>query len=156
MKNKIESIFSMNTPKCRFCYNYKPPGIIDSCCTVPVCATNAYISSLSSITTYVNNSAQTTQSSLLLAKQQQQQLCVQNALNVSTIQNTLNNIDAVTSTLYSQVLEVGQLRYGPYQPYIPPVVPLSVIELQMATANVGVGRTPITCLTGKGNQWVTT
>jgi titin len=58
--------------------------------------------------------------------------------------------------LQSQLINVQQLRYQPYQPYIYPVIPSSVTQLAMATANVGVGRPPITCLTGKDNQWVTT
>ena len=37
------------TNKCRFCYNYNPPGFIDPCCLPKVCATNSYLSTISSL-----------------------------------------------------------------------------------------------------------
>lgn len=74
----------------------------------------------------------------------------------STIQSTIQNSNAISAQIYSQLLDINKRRYEPYQPYIYPVIPSSVIQLQMATANVGVPMTPITCLSGKGNQYITT
>jgi hypothetical protein len=144
------------TNKSRFCYNYTPPGAIQSCCPEIVCATNQFISSISSLSDVVNNNTRTTEQSLLLAKQQQ---CYQdvNRINInSTIQYTLANTTTITNDLQSQLQEVRNQRYQPYQPYIPPVIPLSVIQLQKATVNVGVPMSFFTIADCKGSQSVTT
>jgi len=143
--------------KCRFCYSYKPPGIGgQTWCAPPVCTTDATLSSLASLPPVVNNSSRTSEQSLLLY---QQQLFLQevNATSVaSTVLNTLANTDSITSTLYGQLLQVRSDRYQPYQPYIPPMIPPSVIQLQMNTVNVGVPHSFFTIMDCKGSQSVTT
>jgi hypothetical protein len=71
------------------------------------------------------------------------------------VQCTIQQSTILSNQIYSQLIQAGAQRYLPYQPYIFPVVPSSVTQLQMATANVGVPMTPITCQSGKGNQTVT-
>jgi len=98
----------------------------------------------------------TTERSLLLTSQNR--LYQTNySMNVSTILNyTNNNTDTIKDLLYGQLLEVKKNRYQPYQPYIPMVVPQSVIDLQMRTANVGVPESFFTISNCKGSQSVTT
>lgn len=144
------------TNKSRFCYNYKPPGLIQPCCQPIVCATNQFLSSISSMSTVTNNNNKTTEQSLLLAKQFELQQCNSVTLLTSTVQYTLLNSTAITSTLYSQMNDLRNLRYQPYQPYIPPVIPSSVMELEMRTINVGVPMSFFTMANCKGSQSVTT
>jgi hypothetical protein len=142
--------------KSRFCYNYKPPGIIEPCCKPVVCATNEYLASLASIPAVVNNSTRTIESSLLQASVKRQQQEIQTQTINRTVQATIANAAAINSTIYSQLINIRNERYAPYQPYVYPVVPPSVIELQMRTANVGVPHTFNTIANCKGNQFVTT
>jgi len=138
--------------KNRFCYHYKAPGFINPVCKPVITASSDYLSSITCTTAMSGVS----QGTLL---QMKQQACIQGATSsilASTIQSTIQNSDAISSQVYSQLLQAGAQRNNAYQPYIYPVVPLSVMQLQMATANVGVPMMPITCLTGKGNQYVTT
>ncbi len=139
--------------KNRFCYNYKAPGFIQPCCKPVVAATNAYLSSISCGSGMISGQ---TQSALLQLKQE---ACIGSqwsTLMSSTIQSTIQNSNAISAQVYAQLLDVNKRRYEPYQPYIYPVIPSSVIQLQMATANVGVPMSVITCLSGKGNQYITT
>ena len=139
--------------KNRFCYNYKAPGFVQPCCKPVVAATNAYLSSISCGSGVISGQ---TQSALLQLKQQ---ACVGSQWSTvisSTIQSTIQNSNAISAQVYAQLLDVNKRRYEPYQPYIYPIIPSSVIQLQMATANVGVPMTVITCLSGKGNQYITT
>lgn len=144
------------TLKSRFCYNYKPPGIIEPCCTPVVCATNQFISSISMLSTVTNNSTRTTESSLLQAMVKKQQQCIEQDTTNSTIQSTIVNAADINQQIFSQLIDLKSQRYSPYQPYIYPVIPQSVIELQMRTANVGVGVTPDTIMNCRGSQFVTT
>lgn len=144
------------TNKSRFCYNYKPPGLIQPCCRPTVCATNQFLSSISSLSMVTNNNNQTTEQSLLLATQLELQQCNSVSTVTSTVQYTLANSTAITSTLNSQLNELRNLRYQPYQPYIPPVIPSSVMELEMRTINVGVPMSFFTIANCKGSQSVTT
>jgi hypothetical protein len=139
----------------RCCYHYKPQGFIQTCCPPIIAATNEYISSISCQSRIVNGQTQTTQSAFLLAKETALKNRNTNTMCAMTVQSTIQHTDTITNQLYAQLLQVQQQRYQPYQPYNPPVIPLSVIQLQMATANVGVPVTPITCKSGKGNQFVT-
>lgn len=141
--------------KSRFCYHYTPPGFIDPVCKPVIAATSTYLSSISCLSNVVNNNMQTTQGSLLQSIQQQYARCAQSTVSGCNIQHTMANTASITSTLQSQLVQLAQKRYEPYQPYLPPIMPSSVIQLKMATANVGVPMAPITCLTGKGNQFVT-
>jgi hypothetical protein len=143
-------------PKSRFCYNYKPPGLIEPCCTPVVCTTNQFLSSISSIPEVTNNSTRTTESSLLQAKIKKLQQFNSTDTTNSTIQSTIMNAAAINESVFSQLIDLKSQRYAPYQPYIYPVVPPSVMELQMRTANVGVGVTPDTIMNCRGSQFVTT
>lgn len=101
------------------------------------------------------NCTQTTQRSRLLSQQQQQQNMIKQMVVTSTLQSTVANSDAITLQLQSQLVQVKNQRYVPYQPYIPTVVPESVMQLQMATANVGVPMSVFTIANCKGSQFVT-
>jgi len=142
----------MNTVRNRFCYNYKAPGTINTCCTPVITASSAYLSSITCTTAMSGVS----QGTFLLQTQQACQQVQPNARLASTIQYTIQNASAISAQANSQLLQLQKDRYLPYQPYVYPVVPISVIQLQMATANVGVPVTPITCASGKGNQTLTT
>ena len=154
--NPITYIVCEPYQKSRFCYNYKPPGVIEPCCIPVVCATDAYISSLSSIPAVVNNSSRTIESSLLQATVKRQQQEIQTQIINSTVQSTITNAAAINENIFSQLIDIRNQRYAPYQPYIYPVVPPSVMELQMRTANVGVPHTFNTIANCKGSQFVTT
>lgn len=143
-------------PKCRFCYSYTPQGPIDNCCVPKVCATNEHILLVSSLPVVTNNSHKTTERSLLLATQQQW-FQANNTNQVSSIvSSTIANSAAITSTLQGQLIGIQRDRYLPYRPYIPEVIPQSVIDLQMNTANAGVPHSVFTIANCKGVQFVTT
>jgi hypothetical protein len=141
--------------KCRFCYSYKPRGPIDNCCAPKTC-TNDDLLVASSLQCVTNNSTRKSERSLLLQLQQQYLQESATAQINSTLQNTLENNSLIASTIYGQLLQVRQDRYLPYRPYIPPVVPPSVVQLQMATVNVGVPMSFFTIADCKGSQSVTT
>ena len=142
--------------KSRFCYSYKPPGLIEPTCKPVVCATDQYLSSIAMIPAVTNNSTRTTESSLLQAMVKKQQQTIEQQTTNSTIQSTITNAAAINENVFSQLINLKNQRYMPYQPYIYPVVPPSVMELQMRTANVGVGVTPDTIMNCRGSQFVTT
>jgi hypothetical protein len=139
--------------KCRFCYSYTPSGFIDNCCVPPVCATNEYIGQISSLPMVINNSTRLTERSLLLGSQQQY-FAEQSAKAIaSTVNYTLQNTTSITSTIYGQLIEVKRERY---LPYVYPVTPPSVIQLQMNNINAGVPHSFFTVADCKGVQSVTT
>jgi hypothetical protein len=142
--------------KSRFCYNYKPPGVIEPCCTPIVCASSTYLSSLQTIPNVVNNSSRTIESSLLQASQQQMFQINQANQQQRTLQSTLTNTALITEQLMNQLADLRNQRYVPYKPYVYPETPQSVIELQMRTANVGVPMPVFTMADCKGSQFVTT
>lgn len=142
--------------KSRFCYAYKPQGIIQECCDPIVCTTNQYISTISSLPMVINNNTKTTERSLLLASQQQFYTELSSTSVMSTLQYTQNNNSMITSTIYGELLQLRQDRYQPYQPYQPEIIPSSVMQLEMNTANVGVPHSFFTAADCKGSQSVTT
>lgn len=142
--------------KCRFCYAYTQPGPIDNCCIPKVCATNDHIALVSSLPIVTNNSHKTTERSLLLASQQQMFQTNNTLLVSSLVSNTISNSENITSTLQGQLQEIKRDRYLPYRPYIPPIIPQSVIDLQMNTANAGVPHSVFSITNCKGSQFVTT
>ena len=149
-------ITTLKTPSCRFCYSYKPPGLVEPCCVTPVCATNSTIQLISSLMPVINNNSKTTERSLLLYGQQQT-LVESYQTNVAQISTyTQQNLSTINQQLNAQLIQLGKDRYQPYQPYMPPVVPLSVMELDMRTRNVGVPVPVMTIASCKGNQFVTT
>ena len=142
--------------KCRFCYNYKPQTLVETCCVPPVCANNESIALISSCLPVVNNSNKTSERSLLLQAQQTYLREISATNTLSTIVYTQQNLSSINGTLYGQLQLVRKQRYEPYQPYIPPVVPPSVMELQMNTVNAGVPHSFFTIADCKGVQSVTT
>ena len=142
--------------KCRFCYSYKPPGLVEPTCIPVVCASNQFLSTISLLPEVTNNSTRTIESSLLQAMVKKQQQCIEQQTVNSTIQSTIANAAAINENVFSELINLKNQRYVPYQPYIYPVVPPSVMELQMRTANVGVGVSPDTIMNCKGSQFVTT
>ena len=143
---------------CRFCYNYTPPGPINTCCqTQPqICASNEFLSSISQLSFVVNNNTRTSERSLLLGQQQQFYQSLTYSTTLSTYSTTVQNSTTITNQLVGQLLQVRQQRAEPYQPYVYPVVPPSVLELQMRTANAGVPHSVFTIANCKGSQFVTT
>jgi hypothetical protein len=142
--------------KSRFCYNYKAPGFIQPCCKPVVCASSTYLNAIASTPSIVNGETRTTQGSLLAAKQKSVLQDAAQASITSTIQYTQQNAAAISAQIQGQLDQLTVQRYVPYQPYIYPVVPVSVMQLQMATANVGVPMSFFTAMDCKGNQFVTT
>jgi hypothetical protein len=150
------SLINISTSNCRFCYSYTPPGPIDNCCKLTICATNEHIELISSIPMVINNSTKTTERSLLLSAQQQ--FFQENiALQVSTVvASTISNSTTIENVLFGQLQQIQRERYLPYKPYMPPVMPQHVMDLQMNTVNSGVPHSFFTCADSKGVQFVTT
>jgi len=134
---------------CRFCYSYTPPGIKETCCPDPPCIPSEIEPPANRI------GSQTTEQSLLQAIVQKQQLEIQQTAQQTTLQNILANEATITKTLQNELVQVAAQRYQPYQPYIYPVIPRSVLEFEMRTANVGNPMPPITIADCKGSQFVT-
>jgi len=141
------------TPSCRFCYSYKPQGFIQPCCPPIVSADIQTLSSISSTPFKVNNNVHNSDQTMLLTRQASQLQDAQRANTMNTVQSTIANAAAINSTIYSQLVQVKAQRYVPYQPYIPPVIPQSVTDLQRMTANVGNPMPPI--MRCKANQFIT-
>ena len=152
----IFSTVNAYTNKSRFCYSYKAPGLVEPCCTPVTCATNEHLGLISSLQMVTFNSTRTSERSLLLYNQQQYLQATQTAAVSSVIQSTIANSAAITSTLQGQRVQVAENRYLPYKPYVPPCLPSSVIQLQMATFNAGVPMSFFTAADCKGVQSVTT
>lgn len=147
----------MESGKSRFCYSYKPPSAVEVCCPTPNNKTADQLSTIRTIPSIINNSTQTSDRTLLLQQQKQFTLQSLQMVTQSTILYTLQNQDYITSTLNTQLITLQKDRYVPFQPYIYPVIPLSVTQLQMATANVGVPMPDLTgCAKAKGSQFTTT
>jgi hypothetical protein len=138
--------------KNRFCYHYKAPGVCQTPCKPIIAATSEYLSSISCSSGVISGVTQGIYLQTISKCFTQTNACNTVA---STIQSTIQNSATISNQVYCQLLQVNKQRYLPYQPYQYPVVPVSVMQLQMATANVGVPMTPITCLSGKGNQTIT-
>ena len=146
-----------NQIRSRFCYSYTPPGPVDNCCYQAPCTTSlTYLSSIANISSVIYNNGQTTERSLLLGTQQQYFRDNSAAMTSTIVQSTIVNNAAITSTIYGQLYQIRTDRYEPYQPYIYPVVPQSVVDLQMNTVNAGIPHSFFTCTDGKGVQSVTT
>jgi len=140
--------------KNRFCYSYKPQGFIQPCCPPIVSATNQFISSIANTNATIYGESRTNENSFLLTKQQKIIQTAQSTLIGNRVQNTIANASTIATQIQSQLIQIGQQQYIPYQPYIPPVMPSSVIQLQMATVNVGVPMSFFTISNCKGNQSV--
>jgi len=143
------------TNQSRFCYNYKRPELKQLCCPSIVCASSDYLDSIANTDPIIYGQTQTTQRSFLLAKEKTIQQDAQHKLNEIKIKNTIENAAAISSQIYAQLLQENQQRFAQYRPYIPPVTPVSVTQLQMATANVGVPMSFFTMADCKGSQFIT-
>ena len=141
------------TPTCRFCYSYKPQGFIQPCCPPIVSADLQTLSSISCTPFKVNNNINNSDQAMLLTKQACFLKGIQSTITLSTIQSTIANATAINSNIYLQLLSVKEQRYAPYQPYIPPFIPSSVMELRQNTANVGNPMPPF--MNCKGSQFIT-
>jgi hypothetical protein len=150
------TIQNCNPVRSRFCYSYTPPGVITECCVPVVCATNTYLSSISSLAPIIYNDSRTTEQSLLSYQQKVFLQEVQTSSITSTINYTIQNSTVITSTLNQQLLDLVLTRYLPYQRLPAPCPPPSVIQLQMQTVNVGVPHSFFTMMDCKGSQSVTT
>ena len=146
------------TKDCRECYSYKPQGHINTCCIkdTPCNTTSNTLSNISTLQNVTNNATRTTERSLLLATQNQLYQDNYNTSVNSTLQYATNNSSLITNMIYGQLLEVRKNRYQPYKPYIPPVIPPSVTELEMRTVNVGVPFSVSVMARCKGSQSITT
>lgn len=140
------------TPSCRFCYSYKPQGLIQPTCSQPQMPNLSIISTQTMLT---NHSGQTNSSALLKTMTINSQSQHQSTILSSTIQATIANASIISSTLQGELYQLQAQRYVPYQPYIPPVIPSSVTDLIMKTANVGNPMPPINMATCRGSQSVT-
>ena len=139
------------TKECKECYSYKPHIQNDITCN-----TNNTLSNISTLPMVINNATRTSERSLLLASQNQMyKATYANNVN-STLQYTNNNTSTISDIINAQLLEIKKNRYQPYQPYIPPFIPSSVINLEMNTVNIGVPHSFFTMADCKGSQSVTT
>ena len=96
-----------------------------------------------------------TQGSFLLARQRQQQQELQSTLTAQILQQIQANAPAIAATIQDELVIVQEQRYAPYRPRIVEVMPQSVLDLQMRTANVGVPVPTMTIANCKGIQFVT-
>jgi hypothetical protein len=104
---------------------------------------------------YTYNNVQISPSNLLHYTRQQYLNNI-NDNNVSSIVAYTNiNTDAITSTIYNQLIQIRDQRYVPYQPYIYPVIPSSVVQLKMNSANAGLPESFFQYSNCKGNQTYT-
>jgi len=96
-----------------------------------------------------------TQGSFLLACQRQQQQKLQSTLTAQILQQIQANAPSIASTIQDELVILQEQRYAPYRPRIVEVMPQSVLDLQMRTANVGVPVPTMTIANCKGIQFVT-
>lgn len=71
------------------------------------------------------------------------------------LQQIQANASTITSTIQSQLVILQEQRYEPYRPRVIEVIPQSVLDLQMRTANVGVPVPTMTIANCKGIQFIT-
>jgi len=95
------------------------------------------------------------QSSFLLARQRQQQETLQSTLTGQILQQIQANTPAILTTIEGELRMLQEERYTPYRPRIVEVMPQSVLDLQMRTANVGVPVPTMTMANCKGIQFIT-
>jgi hypothetical protein len=95
------------------------------------------------------------QGSFLLARQMQQQRDLQAALTARILQQIQANTPTITSTIQGELRMLQEERYAPYRPRVVEVMPQSVIDLQMRTANVGVPVPTMDITNCKGIQFIT-
>lgn len=142
----------------RFCYSYtRRPAASDSfcCASLPQPTTASSLSTLSTLSCVVNNSTGTNSQALLYSNgYTQRQIEYQRAVEhkLSTIMGSTSQIN---NQLERQLATEVETRYQPYRPFLPEVIPSSVIELDMRTRNVGVPVPTMTIANCKGVQFIT-
>ena len=95
------------------------------------------------------------QGSFLLACQQKQQQTLQATRTAQILQQIQANVPAIAATIQGELRMLQEQRYEPYRPRAVEVIPQSVIDLQMRTANVGVPVPTMTIDKCKGIQFIT-
>ena len=132
----------MNTYNCKSCYNYTPYIFNPTCCSQQSCNVDL----ISSTASFPHGLSSQT----LLNTQMQTYLeCNASTISGSSYQDNIQNQAIISSTIYSEFLTYGQNRFNKYIRWQPPIIPQSVIDLQMQTANVGVPRTIVEPCSGK-------
>jgi hypothetical protein len=96
-----------------------------------------------------------TQGTFLLARQMKQQQTLQSTLTAQILQQIQANAPRIASTLRDEIVLLREQRYEPYRPRVVEVMPQSVLDLQMRTANVGVPVPTMTIANCKGIQFIT-
>ena len=96
-----------------------------------------------------------TQGTFLLARQMKQQQTLQSTLTAQILQQIQANAPRIASTLQDEIVLLREQRYEPYRPRVVEVMPQSVLDLQMRTANVGVPIPTMTIANCKGIQFIT-
>lgn len=133
----------------RFCYSYKPPGVIEPTCKPLVCADTR------SAPEIVNNSMQTTQGNLLLYRSQLLKQEEQVRAREAKLQAILADATRINAGVSSQLGQLQSQRYRPFEPYVPMMEPPEITQFKMRTANVGNPMPPMTIAKCKGSQFVT-
>ncbi len=77
------------------------------------------------------------------------------ALTARILQQIQENAPTITATIQGELRMLQEERYAPYRPRAVEVMPQSVIDLQMRTANVGVPVPTMTIAKCKGIQFIT-
>ena len=140
----------------RFCYSTLRRPAEPLCCTTeqqPI--TSSTLSTMATLSSVVFNQQKTSSQLLLQTCQATQQRSNQQQQIDQKVSTLLAQADQITSTLQRQLATEVETRYQPYRPFIPEVIPSSVIELEMRTQNVGVPVPVMTIAKCKGVQFVT-
>lgn len=145
-KNQWTSRMSLRS---RFCYSYKPPGVIEPTCKPLVCADTRSAPE-------IVNSMQTTQGNLLQYRAQLLKQEEQVKAREAKLQAILADASRINATLSGQLGQLQAQRYRPFEPYVPMMEPLEITQFKMRTANVGNPMPPMTIAKCKGSQFVTT
>lgn len=138
---------------CRFLYVpyvHRVPQAF--CCDTSPCIPLSTLSTLSTVT--YNSKGATSQTYLqfttLRTQQDQRQQAIESQVSTLLGQSTL-----IQQDFERQQAAQVEARYQPYRPFLPEVTPLSVLELEMRTRNVGVPVPTMTIANCKGVQFVT-
>lgn len=142
----------MSTFNCNTCKSgehlYKPQIFISNCC--PTLINNNL--ELISTTAFIPKGL--TSNSLLQTQIQTFLEDNNNAQVSSSYQNNITNQTSITNALNSELLTYAQNRNNKYIRKNPEIIPQSVIDLQMQTANTGVPHSIFSMKDCKGNQFI--
>ena len=110
---------------------------------------------MATLSTVVFNQQGASSQTLLHATTASQQRAQQQQAIEQKVSTLLGTSGQVTDTLQRQLATEVEARYQPYRPILPEVIPVSVMELEMRTRNVGVPVPTMTIANCKGVQFVT-